>query len=45
VLLAPATAHHLADWILSGTAPMALAPFGVERLETSTVAGVEAPRT
>ena len=44
VLLAPATAHHLADWILSGTAPAALAPFSVERLEMSAVAGAEAPR-
>ena len=44
VLLAPATAHHLAEWILSGTAPAALAPFGVERLEAPAVAGVEAPR-
>jgi glycine/D-amino acid oxidase-like deaminating enzyme len=44
VLLAPATAHHLTDWILGGAAPAALAPFSVERLETSAVAGVEAPR-
>ena len=33
VLLAPATAHYLAEWIAEGVAPAALAPFGVERLE------------
>ena len=44
VLLAPATAHHLAEWIVSGTAPPALASFGVERLEAPAVAGAEAPR-
>ena len=44
VLLAPATAHHLAEWIMSGTAPTALASFGVERLEAQGCAGVEAPR-
>jgi glycine oxidase len=33
VLLAPATAHHLAEWIVRGSAPAALAPFRVERLE------------
>ena len=44
VLLAPATAHHLAEWIVSGTAPPALASFGVERLEATAVAGSEAPR-
>jgi glycine oxidase len=38
VLLAPATAHHLAGWIAGGPAPAALAPFGVERLETPAVA-------
>jgi glycine oxidase len=32
VLLAPATAHHLVDWMLEGARPEALAPFGVERL-------------
>jgi glycine oxidase len=37
VLLAPATAHHLAEWIVRGSAPAALAPFGVERLEASAV--------
>jgi glycine oxidase len=37
VLLAPATAHHLAEWITGGSPPSALAPFGVERLESSTV--------
>ncbi len=44
VLLAPATAHHLAEWIVRGAAPTALAPFGVERLEVPAVAGAEAPR-
>lgn len=38
VLLAPATAHHLAEWITGGSPPSALAPFGVERLEGSAVA-------
>jgi glycine oxidase len=33
VLLAPATAHYLAEWIVGGSPPAALAPFGVERLE------------
>jgi glycine oxidase len=33
VLLAPATAHYLAEWIVEGAPPPALAPFGVERLE------------
>ena len=37
VLLAPATAHYLAEWIVEGTAPAALAPFGVERLEAPAV--------
>jgi glycine oxidase len=32
VLLAPATAHHLAGWIVEGAPPAALAAFGVERL-------------
>lgn len=31
VLLAPATAHHLADWIEHGSAPDALAPFAPAR--------------
>ena len=44
VLLAPATAHHLAEWIVSGAAPAALAPFSLERLEASAAAGAEAPR-
>ena len=44
VLLAPATAHHLAEWIVSGAAPAALAPFSLERLEAPAVAGAEAPR-
>src|SRR5262249_47797788 len=44
VLLAPATAHHLADWIVTGAAPAALAPFGVERLVSQAVAGMETPR-
>jgi glycine oxidase len=34
VLLAPATAHHLAEWITSGRRPPALAAFGLERLGT-----------
>jgi glycine oxidase len=38
VLLAPATAHYLAEWITEGAPPPALAPFGVERLETTAVA-------
>jgi glycine oxidase len=41
VLLAPATAHYLAEWIVQGAPPVALAPFGVERLEAS--AAVTAP--
>ena len=43
VLLAPATAHYLAEWIAEGTAPAALAPFGVERLEAPAVAVPGAP--
>ena len=38
VLLAPATAHHLAEWIVGGAPQAALAPFGVERLEAPAVA-------
>jgi glycine oxidase len=38
VLLAPATAHHLAEWIVEGVPPPALAPFGVERLERAATA-------
>jgi glycine oxidase len=38
VLLAPATAHYLAEWIGAGTPPAALAPFGVERLEAPAAA-------
>ena len=37
VLLAPATAHFLAEWITEGAAPAALAPFGVARLEAPAV--------
>jgi len=37
VLLAAATAHHLAEWITGGVAPAALAPFGVERLAARAV--------
>jgi glycine oxidase len=44
VLLAPATAHHLAEWIVGDTAPAALAPFRLERLEAPVVAGAEARR-
>jgi glycine oxidase len=40
VLLAPATAHHLAEWIVGGAPPAALAPFGVERLETPAATAV-----
>ena len=43
VLLAPATAHHLAEWIATGAAPAELEPFGVERLartERAAAAGV-----
>ena len=42
VLLAPATAHYLAEWIAKGAAPTALAPFSVARLEAPavTTAGV-----
>jgi glycine oxidase len=42
VLLAPATAHYLAEWIVEGTRPAALAPFGVERLEAPAVTAAEA---
>jgi glycine oxidase len=38
VLLAPATAHYLAEWIVEGVPPLALAPFGVERLERAAAA-------
>jgi glycine/D-amino acid oxidase-like deaminating enzyme len=38
VLLAPATAHYLAEWIVDGVPPGALAPFGVERLAASATA-------
>jgi glycine oxidase len=44
VLLAPATGYHLAEWIDGGSAPAALAPFGVERLPAPAVAGAEASR-
>jgi glycine oxidase len=37
VLLAPATAHYLAEWIAGGAAPAALAPFSVERLGAGAV--------
>jgi glycine oxidase len=39
VLLAPATAHYLAEWIVGGEPPAALAPFGLERLEAPAVSG------
>jgi glycine oxidase len=39
VLLAPATAHYLADWIERGRAPEALAPFAPERLAHRAPAG------
>jgi glycine oxidase len=35
VLLAPATAHYLAEWIVGGARPPVLAPFAVERWETA----------
>jgi glycine oxidase len=38
VLLAPATAHYLAEWIVGGSVPAALAPFRVERLEAPAAA-------
>lgn len=44
VLLAPATAHHLAEWIVGGSAPAALAPFRVERLEAPAAAAAGAAR-
>jgi glycine/D-amino acid oxidase-like deaminating enzyme len=31
-LLAPATAHYLAEWIVDGACPDALAPFAASRL-------------
>jgi glycine/D-amino acid oxidase-like deaminating enzyme len=37
VLLSPATAHYLAEWIAEGVPPLALESFGVERLEASAV--------
>jgi glycine oxidase len=43
VLLAPATAHHLAEWIVGGAPPAALAPFGLERLEAAAVSGGRRP--
>jgi glycine oxidase len=40
VLLAPATAHYLAEWIVGGgAAPAALSAFGLERLEAPVVSG------
>jgi glycine oxidase len=44
VLLAPATAHHLAEWIVGGSAPAALAPFRVERLEAPADAAASGAR-
>jgi glycine oxidase len=44
VLLAPATAHHLAEWIVGGSAPAALAPFRVERLEAPADAAASGVR-
>jgi len=38
VLLAPATAYHLTEWIMSGTPPAVLAPFGVDRQTGHAVA-------
>jgi len=34
ILLTPATSRFMADWIISGKRPSALAPFGIERLES-----------
>jgi glycine oxidase len=42
VLLAPATAHYLAEWIVEGVPPPALVPFGVERLEVPATAASSA---
>jgi glycine oxidase len=39
VLLAPATAHHLAEWIVGGQRPAALEAFGVDRLAPPPAAG------
>jgi glycine oxidase len=44
VLLAPTTAHHLAEWIVGGSAPGALAPFRVERLEAPADAAASGVR-
>lgn len=44
VLLAPATAHHLAGWILEGARPDALVPFGLERLGEAPAAPATAGR-
>jgi glycine oxidase len=44
VLLAPATAHYLAEWIVGGSPPAALAPFRLERLEAPLVAGADVTR-
>ena len=44
VLLAPATAHHLADLIVSGSASAVLAPFRVERLEAPAAAAAGVAR-
>ena len=41
ILLAPATTHHLAAWIVGGSMPAALEPFRVDRLEpVSPAAGM-----
>jgi glycine oxidase len=42
VLLAPATAHHLAAWIVEGARPDVLAPFGLERLDAGPAVPVGA---
>jgi glycine oxidase len=36
ILMAPGTACHLADWIMSGKMPQALAPFQADRLLAAT---------
>ena len=44
VLLAPATGHHLAECIVGNVSSAALAPFGIERLETPNASAVGATR-
>jgi glycine oxidase len=44
VLLAPATGHHLAEWVVGGRRPQALAPFGVERIDRALAPRATAAR-